>query len=38
VSVRFGCGTAARGTVFVNVGTTDAKGRQAVTHLSVDVR
>jgi len=38
LTVRFGCGTAARGTVFVNVGTSDIKGRQTMTHLSVDVR
>jgi hypothetical protein len=38
LTVRFGCGTSARGTVFVNVGTSDTRGRQTVTHLSVDVR
>jgi hypothetical protein len=38
VSVHFGCGTASRGTAFVDVGTRDAMGRQAMNHLSVDVR
>ena len=38
VSMRFGCTTAPHGTVFLNVGTSDARGRQTFTHLSVDVR